>query len=291
MDQFQTAFLGGYRKDLVDERLKDLVEQMEKMRREVQTAREREKELKAEMAAAQSQLEAMEAERKLIGEWDVEAAREREKSLKEELAAARSRLEVLEEASSRTKWSLPRAAVQADNWKVELAAALRWAESLEVELRLAQEEQEARAQSRISDLEHTKELNERITGLEEEWERQEAEYRRGLQQLQEQLELQNRGYEAAARVMRIAEHEARSLVEDARTRVQQMERQTEEHIRLEKAAEQALKEACVRVTGYLDAFQITRDKLAAAYNELDALAEQIPREFPDDTTIEMDYDT
>ena len=39
---------------------------------------------------------------------------------------------------------------------------------------------------------------------------------------------------------------------------------------------------------YLDAFNITRDKLAATYNELDALVEQIPR--PDSPVIELERD-
>ena len=43
-----------------------------------------------------------------------------------------------------------------------------------------------------------------------------------------------------------------------------------------------------QVIRYLDAFNVTRDKLAATYNELDALVEQIPR--PDSPVIELERD-
>ena len=54
------------------------------------------------------------------------------------------------------------------------------------------------------------------------------------------------------------------------------------------AAAQALEGARNQVIRYLDAFNITRDKLAATYNELDALVEQIPR--PDSPVIELERD-
>ena len=40
MDQFPTVFMGGYRKDLVDERLKRMVVQIEDLQKAVQAAEE-----------------------------------------------------------------------------------------------------------------------------------------------------------------------------------------------------------------------------------------------------------
>ena len=52
MDQFMTTFLGGYRKDLVDERLKELVGQIEQLRREAKAAGEREDRLREQLEEA-----------------------------------------------------------------------------------------------------------------------------------------------------------------------------------------------------------------------------------------------
>ena len=72
-------------------------------------------------------------------------------------------------------------------------------------------------------------------------------------------------------------------------RIRALERQMEEDMRAKKlAAAQALEGARNQVIRYLDAFNITRDKLAATYNELDALVEQIPR--PDSPVIELERD-
>ena len=82
---------------------------------------------------------------------------------------------------------------------------------------------------------------------------------------------------------------SRNRSQQAQARAQQMERQMEEDMRAKKlAAAQALEGARNQVIRYLDAFNITRDKLAATYNELDALVEQIPR--PDSPVIELERD-
>lgn len=218
MDQFMTTFLGGYRKDLVDERLKELVGQIEQLRREAK------------------------------------AAGEREDRLREQLAEARRR-----------------------------------AETLESELKLARKEQDIRAHNRILELERTKTLNQRILELEDERRRREGEHQRELARLREQLDQQNKTSAATERILAIAEQEARALVQQAQARAQQMERQMEEDMRAKKlAAAQALEGARNQVIRYLDAFNVTRDKLAATYNELDALVEQIPR--PDSPVIELERD-
>ena len=56
MDQFMTTFLGGYRKDLVDERLKELVGQIEQLRREAKAAGEREDQLPEELRRRRADL-------------------------------------------------------------------------------------------------------------------------------------------------------------------------------------------------------------------------------------------
>ena len=56
MDQFMTTFLGGYRKDLVDERLKELVGQIEQLRREAKAAGEREDRLREQLEEARERL-------------------------------------------------------------------------------------------------------------------------------------------------------------------------------------------------------------------------------------------
>ena len=282
MDQFMTAFLGGYRKDLVDERLKELVGQIEQLRREAKAAGEREDRLREQLAEARRRAETLEAER---GGGKAEA---RAVALEAELAEARGRLELMESALRRAGGEQERTD-QEKRLREELTAALQWSESLESELKLARKEQDIRAHNRILELERTKTLNQRILELEDERRRREGEHQRELARLREQLEQQNKTSAATERILAIAEQEARALVQQAQARAQQMERQMEEDMRAKKlAAAQALEGARNQVIRYLDAFNITRDKLAATYNELDALVEQIPR--PDSPVIELERD-
>ena len=282
MDQFMTAFLGGYRKDLVDERLKELVGQIEQLRREAKAAGEREDRLREQLAEARRRAETLEAER---GGGKAEA---RAVALEAELAEARGRLELMESALRRASGDQERTD-QEKRLREELTAALQWSESLESELKLARKEQDIRAHNRILELERTKTLNQRILELEDERRRREGEHQRELARLREQLEQQNKTSAATERILAIAEQEARALVQQAQARAQQMERQMEEDMRAKKlAAAQALEGARNQVIRYLDAFNITRDKLAATYNELDALVEQIPR--PDSPVIELERD-
>lgn len=280
MDQFMTAFLGGYRKDLVDERLKELVGQIEQLRREAKAAGEREDRLREQLAEARRRAETLEAQR---GGGEAEA-----KALEAELAEARGRLELMESALRRAGGDQERTD-QEKRLREELTAALQWSESLESELKLARKEQDIRAHNRILELERTKTLNQRILELEDERRRREGEHQRELARLREQLDQQNKTSAATERILAIAEQEARALVQQAQARAQQMERQMEEDMRAKKlAAAQALEGARNQVIRYLDAFNITRDKLAATYNELDALVEQIPR--PDSPVIELERD-
>lgn len=282
MDQFMTAFLGGYRKDLVDERLKELVGQIEQLRREAKAAGEREDRLREQLAEARRRAETLEAER---GGGEAEA---RAVALEAELAEARGRLELMESALRRAGGEQERTD-QEKRLREELTAALQWSESLESELKLARKEQDIRAHNRILELERTKTLNQRILELEDERRRREGEHQRELARLREQLDQQNKTSAATERILAIAEQEARALVQQAQARAQQMERQMEEDMRAKKlAAAQALEGARNQVIRYLDAFNITRDKLAATYNELDALVEQIPR--PDSPVIELERD-
>lgn len=282
MDQFMTTFLGGYRKDLVDERLKELVGQIEQLRREVKAAGEREDRLREQLAEARRRAETLEAER---GGGEAEA---RAVALEAELAEARGRLELMESALRRAGGDQERTD-QEKRLREELTAALQWSESLESELKLARKEQDIRAHNRILELERTKTLNQRILELEDERRRREGEHQRELARLREQLDQQNKTSAATERILAIAEQEARALVQQAQARAQQMERQMEEDMRAKKlAAAQALEGARNQVIRYLDAFNITRDKLAATYNELDALVEQIPR--PDSPVIELERD-
>ena len=139
------------------------------------------------------------------------------------------------------------------------------------------------------ELERTKSLNQRILELEDERRRREGEHQRELARLREQLDQQNKTSAATERILAMAEQEARALVQQAQARAQQMERQMEEDMRAKKlAAAQALEGARNQVIRYLDTFNVTRDKLAATYNELDALVEQIPR--PDSSVIELERD-
>lgn len=280
MDQFMTTFLGGYRKDLVDERLKELVGQIEQLRREAKAAGEREDRLREQLEEARRRAETLEAER---GGGEAEA-----KALEVELAEARGRLELMESALRRAGGDQERTD-QEKRLREELTAALQWSESLESELKLARKEQDIRAHNRILELERTKTLNQRILELEDERRRREGEHQRELARLREQLEQQNKTSAATERILAIAEQEARALVQQAQARAQQMERQMEEDMRAKKlAAAQALEGARNQVIRYLDAFNVTRDKLAATYNELDALVEQIPR--PDSPVIELERD-
>ena len=280
MDQFMTTFLGGYRKDLVDERLKELVGQIEQLRREAKAAGEREDRLREQLEEARRQAETLEAER---GGGEAEA-----KALEAELAEARGRLELMESALRRAGGDQERTD-QEKRLREELTAALQWSESLESELKLARKEQDIRAHNRILELERTKTLNQRILELEDERRRREGEHQRELARLREQLDQQNKTSAATERILAMAEQEARALVQQAQARAQQMERQMEEDMRAKKlAAAQALEGARNQVIRYLDAFNITRDKLAATYNELDALVEQIPR--PDSPVIELERD-
>ncbi len=280
MDQFMTTFLGGYRKDLVDERLKELVGQIEQLRREAKAAGEREDRLREQLEEARRRAETLEAER---GGGEAEA-----KALEVELAEARGRLELMESALRRAGGDQERTD-QEKRLREELTAALQWSESLESELKLARKEQDIRAHNRILELERTKTLNQRILELEDERRRREGEHQRELARLREQLEQQNKTSAATERILAMAEQEARALVQQAQARAQQMERQMEEDMRAKKlAAAQALEGARNQVIRYLDAFNITRDKLAATYNELDALVEQIPR--PDSPVIELERD-
>ena len=282
MDQFMTTFLGGYRKDLVDERLKELVGQIEQLRREAKAAGEREDRLREQLEEARRRAETLEAER---GGGKAEA---RAVALEAELAEARGRLELMESALRRAGGEQERTD-QEKRLREELTAALQWSESLESELKLARKEQDIRAHNRILELERTKTLNQRILELEDERRRREGEHQRELARLREQLEQQNKTSAATERILAIAEQEARALVQQAQARAQQMERQMEEDMRAKKlAAAQALEGARNQVIRYLDAFNITRDKLAATYNELDALVEQIPR--PDSPVIELERD-
>lgn len=280
MDQFMTTFLGGYRKDLVDERLKELVGQIEQLRREAKAAGEREDRLREQLEEARRRAETLEAQR---GGGEAEA-----KALEAELAEARGRLELMESALRRAGGDQERTD-QEKRLREELTAALQWSESLESELKLARKEQDIRAHNRILELERTKTLNQRILELEDERRRREGEHQRELARLREQLDQQNKTSAATERILAIAEQEARALVQQAQARAQQMERQMEEDMRAKKlAAAQALEGARNQVIRYLDAFNITRDKLAATYNELDALVEQIPR--PDSPVIELERD-
>ena len=282
MDQFMTAFLGGYRKDLVDERLKELVGQIEQLRREAKAAGEREDRLREQLAEARRRAETLEAER---GGGEAEA---RAVALEAELAEARGRLELMESALRRAGGDQERTD-QEKRLREELTAALQWSESLESELKLARKEQDIRAHNRILELERTKTLNQRILELEDERRRREGEHQRELARLREQLDQQNKTSAATERILAIAEQEARALVQQAQARAQQMERQMEEDMRAKKlAAAQALEGARNQVIRYLDTFNVTRDKLAATYNELDALVEQIPR--PDSPVIELERD-
>lgn len=282
MDQFMTTFLGGYRKDLVDERLKELVGQIEQLRREAKAAGEREDRLREQLAEARRRAETLEAER---GGGEAEA---RAVALEAELAEARGRLELMESALRRAGGEQERTD-QEKRLREELTAALQWSESLESELKLARKEQDIRAHNRILELERTKTLNQRILELEDERRRREGEHQRELARLREQLDQQNKTSAATERILAMAEQEARALVQQAQARAQQMERQMEEDMRAKKlAAAQALEGARNQVIRYLDAFNVTRDKLAATYNELDALVEQIPR--PDSPVIELERD-
>lgn len=282
MDQFMTTFLGGYRKDLVDERLKELVGQIEQLRREAKAAGEREDRLREQLAEARRRAETLEAER---GGGEAEA---RAVALEAELAEARGRLELMESALRRAGGEQERTD-QEKRLREELTAALQWSESLESELKLARKEQDIRAHNRILELERTKTLNQRILELEDERRRREGEHQRELARLREQLDQQNKTSAATERILAIAEQEARALVQQAQARAQQMERQMEEDMRAKKlAAAQALEGARNQVIRYLDTFNVTRDKLAATYNELDALVEQIPR--PDSPVIELERD-
>ena len=282
MDQFMTTFLGGYRKDLVDERLKELVGQIEQLRREAKAAGEREDRLREQLEEARRRAETLEAQR---GGGEAEA---RAVALEAELAEARGRLELMESALRRASGDQERTD-QEKRLREELTAALQWSESLESELKLARKEQDIRAHNRILELERTKTLNQRILELEDERRRREGEHQRELARLREQLDQQNKTSAATERILAIAEQEARALVQQAQARAQQMERQMEEDMRAKKlAAAQALEGARNQVIRYLDAFNITRDKLAATYNELDALVEQIPR--PDSPVIELERD-
>ena len=282
MDQFMTAFLGGYRKDLVDERLKELVGQIEQLRREAKAAGEREDRLREQLEEARRRAETLEAQR---GGGEAEA---RAVALEAELAEARGRLELMESALRRAGGEQERTD-QEKRLREELTAALQWSESLESELKLARKEQDIRAHNRILELERTKTLNQRILELEDERRRREGEHQRELARLREQLDQQNKTSAATERILAMAEQEARALVQQAQARAQQMERQMEEDMRAKKlVAAQALEGARNQVIRYLDAFNITRDKLAATYNELDALVEQIPR--PDSPVIELERD-
>lgn len=282
MDQFMTTFLGGYRKDLVDERLKELVGQIEQLRREAKAAGEREDRLREQLEEARRRAETLEAER---GGGKAEA---RAVALEAELAEARGRLELMESALRRASGDQERTD-QEKRLREELTAALQWSESLESELKLARKEQDIRAHNRILELERTKTLNQRILELEDERRRREGEHQRELARLREQLDQQNKTSAATERILAIAEQEARALVQQAQARAQQMERQMEEDMRAKKlAAAQALEGARNQVIRYLDTFNVTRDKLAATYNELDALVEQIPR--PDSPVIELERD-
>ena len=277
-----TTFLGGYRKDLVDERLKELVGQIEQLRREAKAAGEREDRLREQLEEARRRAETLEAERS-GGEAEARAA-----ALEAELAEARGRLELMESALRRAGGEQERTD-QEKRLREELTAALQWSESLESELKLARKEQDIRAHNRILELERTKSLNQRILELEDERRRREGEHQRELARLREQLDQQNKTSAATERILAMAEQEARALVQQAQARAQQMERQMEEDMRAKKlAAAQALEGARNQVIRYLDTFNVTRDKLAATYNELDALVEQIPR--PDSSVIELERD-
>lgn len=236
MDQFQTVFMGGYRKDEVDERLKALVSQIEALHKESQEAAKREEALRAELSNAYKRIKDLEEEGK----------------------------------------------------KSQGVVIRNFLETSEAECGLTQGEKDARAEVRLLELERAA-LNRRIMNLEDEKECLEAEHRREIARLRENLDQQRRSTEAAERILQMAEQEARALVEEAQIRVQEMERRTEEDIRAKRqAALQALEGARTQVMRYVDTFNITQRKLAQTYRELDALAGQFPRSLVDSIIIDLD---
>lgn len=293
MDQFPTAIVGGYRKDMVDERLKRLVTQIEELQSEVQAAKEREEQLKEALAASQSRAEILETELEAAKvEPRGEPVSQQEESLKEELAAALKQLEMLSVDGQSGECDLTQEVIleREKQRNEDLSAAIRWSESLEAELKLVREERNTRAQNRLLEVEHIKALNQRILDLEADRERREAMHRRELARLQEQMEQQSKGCEAAGRILELAEKEASTLVEEAQKRAQQLEQQAEDEIYAKKkAAAQALEGARTQVIHYLETFTITREKLAVTYNELDALVGQIPT--AEDSVIELEHDS
>lgn len=194
MNQFQTVLVGGYRKDEVDERLKELVSQIEELHQEAEAAGEREEQLRSELAEAVRRAEELEQAQKTVmpdGEYDESvSAKEREERLKRELDAALSRLEFLE-----------------------------------------------------SELEQ-------------------GSGTRGTQTMPDR---------------------------EGRAKVWQMERRAEEYIRgRRRAAVQALEGARGQVVRYLETLDITRERLADTYSELDALVDQVSSGFMDGAVTEMD---
>lgn len=291
MNQFATVFFGGYRKDAVDERLKELIDQIELLQKEKSDAAERENRLKEELEEAKKQAESA-GPKGGVGSAELEqASSQREEELEKELAEALERLNALEEelAKNESAEQGGQSEQQRASLKEELAAALRWSESLEMELKQARDEKSARTQTRLMELERTKTLNRRILELEDELDEAEAEHRRELSRLQEQLDHQAKTSAATERVLAQAEEEARMMIVEAQERVQELERQTELDVRAKKqAAAKALDGARAQIIQYLDAFNATRNKLTVTYDELGALVDQIPR--TDDTIIELDRD-
>lgn len=282
MNQFPTAFMGGYRKDLVDERLKELVTQIEELQKEVEASKEREEQAKESLKVSENKAEILEAELKAAQEvkLSAEPVTQREEQLKAELASALKQLEELgaDGQSADSAADREEARCREDQRKQDLSAALRWSESLEAELKLAREERAARSRNRLLELENTKALNQRILDLEAERERQEALHRRELSRLQEQLAQRDMGCEAAGRILETAREEAAALLEKAQERAQELEQQAEEELYAKRrAAAKTLEGARTQVIHYLETFTVTRDKLSVTYDELDALVGQIPK--------------
>lgn len=310
MNQFDTVVFGGYRKDMVDERLQELVDQIERLRKEKADAGEREERLKKELEEARSQAAQARSqaaaspsggEAQTAGESPAAGASQREEQLKKELADALARLRALEEQKDKTpeygglgfQYKTPPeedGAAPADeraSLKDELAAALQWSETLEAELRQVRDEKSSQTQTRLAELERTKSLNRRILELEDALDEAEAEHRREVSRLREQLDHQTKAAAATERILAQAEEEARTMIVEAQERAQELERQTELDVRAKKqAAAQALDGARAQIVQYLDAFNATRNQLSVTYNELGALVDQIPQ--TDETVIELD---
>ena len=167
MDQFQTVFMGGYRKDAVDERLKSLVEQIETLHQEAQEAAKREEELRAELSEAHSRIKELEEEstgglgsaaRKYLESLDAEDeltqeerdARTEVRLLELERAALNRRIMSLEDEKERREAERRRETASLrenlDQQRRSTEAAERILQMAEQEARALVEEAQARTQ-------------------------------------------------------------------------------------------------------------------------------------------------